>query len=872
MKSQVRELLARALDLHRAGDRDQAASLYRQILEIDAGCADALHLLGMISHQHGEHARAIELITRAVTLVPDNAVFHSSLGNALRAAGRHAEALVRLRRSVELKPASGEGWNNLGHALLEADHVEEAEKAFHRAVELAPDLVEARFNYATALHRQEKLLQAIAEYRQVIAARPGFEPARNNLAAALVDEAHRWLRKRAWAQAVERLEEAGSLRPDAAEVDIPLAEALAGQRRFAEGLAVLDRLDAREPERADSLLSRALILRDSGDRTAAATVVRRLVEIAPDAAIAHDLLGELLAADSQVDDALAAHRRAVELDPKDVDARCRLGGLLQTLGRLPEARAVYEEALEIEPDAWRVHNCLGTLYLEQAEPRLALAEFRKALVPEPRIAPLCNLGVLLRRMGRLEEGAKPLRLALKLDPANLFARNNLAIILADQGRLEEADAILHEALERDPGYTVARSNLIYFWNFRADVSPEEIFEGHLEWDRRHGRQFWREGLVHANAPDPDRKLRIGYVSPDFRQHSVAYFFEPVLRSHDRERFEVHCYAELHHPDRVTERLQGLGDGWYQITGLHDEAVSRRIAEDGIDILVDLAGHTGDNRLTLFAHRPAPVQVTWLGYPNTTGMRAMDYRFADEIVEPPGDADVLSTETIVRLPHGFHCYQPPPDTPDVEPLPALHSGRGVCFGSFNDLKKTQPAVLECWARILERVPGSWMLLKCSSFLDETSRTRLLEMASAAGIDTSRLTLVPKVNTMRDHLGLYGKIDIGLDPFPYNGTTTTCEALWMGVPVLTMRGDRHAARVGASLLTRVGLKDWIAESPDEYVELAVWWAGRLEELAEVRKGLRDRVAASPLCDPAVITRTVEEAYREMWRTWCARQPRH
>jgi predicted O-linked N-acetylglucosamine transferase (SPINDLY family) len=486
-------------------------------------------------------------------------------------------------------------------------------------------------------------------------------------------------------------------------------------------------------------------------------------------------------------------------------------------------------------------------------------------VPEPRAEPLNNLGVLLRRLGRLEEATRPLKLAIKLDPGHSQASNNLAITEADQGRLHDAEKRLIASLERDPSYAVGHSNLVYFLNFRDDVDGRRLFEAHLEWGRRHAEPRAPEAPPEPANPDPLRRLRVGYVSPDFRRHSVSYFFAPVLEAHDRDRFEIFCYAELYNPDEVTERLRAASDGWVSITGLREDAAARRIEQDRVDILVDLAGHTADNRLLLFALRPAPIQVSWLGYPNTTGMRAMDYRLADAVVEPPGLADEQSVERVVRLPHGFHCYEPPADAPAVTPLPAA-SSRTVTFGSFNDLKKIQPAVIRSWARIMQRVPGSRLWLKCSSFGDAPTRELYAEAFERHGIERDRLTMIPRVASTREHLELYGRIDIALDSFPYNGTTTTCEALWMGVPVVALWGDRHAGRVSASLLGRVGLEDWVAEDPGSYEELAVSWGSRLEDLARLRAGLRQRIAESPLCDPRRITRSIECAYRQMWRVRC------
>jgi predicted O-linked N-acetylglucosamine transferase (SPINDLY family) len=833
VKPEVRKLLDGALERHRAGALDEAERLYRAILDRDPGCADAWHLLGLIEHQRG----------------------------------RPSEAVARIERAVSLSPRFAAAWSNLGRALRAEGRQEEALDAFRRALELDPGLAEARFNLATALHDRGAFEEASDHYRQAIERRPELPQGREQLSDALARRADQLRGEERLDEAAPLLEEAIERHPENDRARVSLAYCRLGRGGTVEALALLDEVERRRPDDLNALLCRAFVLRQRGDRAAAADVVRRIVAKDPQLAVAHDLLGDLLAEESQVEAALAARRRAVELSPGSVDPRRHLGDLLQAFGRLDEAERIYDEALAIDPEAWTVHNSLGSLHVRRGEAREALQAFRKALVPEPRVEPLSNLGVLLRRLGRLEEGAKPLRLALKLDPDNAHVANNLAVIEADQGRLHEAERRLIDVLERDPTYAVAHSNLVYFQNFRDDVDPRRLFEAHLEWGRRHADPLGALPARPAAGEDPERRLRVGYISPDFRKHSVSYFFAPVLEAHDRERFEVFCYADVAQPDAVTQRLQQASDGWLRVTGLRPDAVARRIREDGVDILVDLAGHTGDNPLLVLAHRPAPVQVSWLGYPNTTGMRAVDYRLADPVVEPYGVADELSTERIVRLSHGFHCYEPPPDAPEAAPLPATREGC-VTFGSFNDLKKTQPAVIRAWAEILNRVPGSRLWLKCSSFVDATTRERYATAFAEAGLDPVRVRMIPRVASTEEHLGLYGRIDVGLDPFPYNGTTTTCEALWMGVPVVTLRGDRHAGRVGASLLGRVGLEAWIADTRAEYVELAVSWASRLDELAALRRGLRERVARSPLRDGEGLTRAIEEAYRTMWRDACAR----
>jgi predicted O-linked N-acetylglucosamine transferase (SPINDLY family) len=371
--------------------------------------------------------------------------------------------------------------------------------------------------------------------------------------------------------------------------------------------------------------------------------------------------------------------------------------------------------------------------------------------------------------------------------------------------------------------------------------------------------------TYINDRTDGRRLKVGYVSPDFRQHSVAYFLEPLLRSHDRKVIEVFCYAEVGWPDTVTERFKQLADHWVTTVGMSDDATAERIRRDGIDILVDLAGHTSKNRLPVFARKPAPVQVTWLGYPNTTGLTAIDYRFVDAVTDPEGETEALASETLVRLPGGFLCYGGPDDAPAPGPVPSLTTGT-VTFGSFNNPAKLSAATLDAWADVLARLPQARLLLKGKPFADPATRALYLDRLAKRGVAVERIELVAWLPE-EGHLALYNRIDIALDPFPYNGTTTTCEALWMGVPVITLRGDRHASRVGASLLTQTRLTDLIADSVEAYVETAVALAGDPARLSELRQSLRPRMAASPLCDAPAFADKIEHAYRTIWQRWCA-----
>jgi protein O-GlcNAc transferase len=343
---------------------------------------------------------------------------------------------------------------------------------------------------------------------------------------------------------------------------------------------------------------------------------------------------------------------------------------------------------------------------------------------------------------------------------------------------------------------------------------------------------------------------------------------PLLQPHDRARIEIVCYAEIAHPDRRTDAFKALADQWHATVGLTDAALASQIRDDAIDLLVDLSGHTANHRLAVFARRPAPIQLSWLGYPCTTGLAAIDYRLTDALADPAPAADALHAERLVRLPHGFQVYVPPRPAPEVGPPPAARAG-ALTFGSFNNLAKLNDDVIALWARILAAVPGSRLLLKFHQLADAATGARYRARFAAAGIAAERVLLEPGIGDWTRHMARYGAVDIGLDPFPYNGTTTTCEALWMGVPVVTLRGDRHAGLVGASLLTRLGLTELIAADRDDYVAKATALAGDAARLASLRAGLRARFAASPLGDPARFARAVEAAYREVWTAWCRAQ---
>lgn len=534
----------------------------------------------------------------------------------------------------------------------------------------------------------------------------------------------------------------------------------------------------------------------------------------------------------------------------------------------------YRQTLEFQPSDPRIWCNFGAELDAIREAREAKRAYRCALELDPSLAQAWyNLGRLLQLEGEVTESEGCYRTAAALvdgranRPLWLLIYNNWGLLHYNQGRPEEAVALYREALAEYAQAADLCSNLLLTMQYAEGRTQAESFAEHLAYAQRFEAPLKANWLPHANSREPGKRLRIGYVSPDFRAHSVAFFIEPVLAQHDPEQIEVYCYCNHAVSDEVTLRLKSLVEHWRDISAISDDEAAKQIREDRIDILVDLAGHTAGGRLQTFARKPAPVQVTWLGYPCTTGLSAMDYRISDAYADPIGMNERYYSETVHRLPDTFDCYGPPHDAPRVGAVPALAQG-GITFGSFNNLAKLSRAVRKLWAQVLLAVPGSRLFLKTAALTDAATRQRLIDDFAAHGIGEKRLIFASRDTTHSGHLNRYNQIDIGLDPFPYNGVTTSFEALWMGVPVVTLAGDSFYSRMGVSILTNLGMTDLIAGTPQDYVAIAARLAGDLGRLKALRAGLRERLATSLLTDAQRFTRSLEKAYREMWANWCGR----
>ena len=741
----------------------------------------------------------------------------------LHQAGRLAEAEDLYRRLLALQPDHADALNLLGVLANQTERYDLAVELIGRAIAHNGQNPGYFSNLGNALKQQHKLDEAIAAYRRAAAIAPNYFKAHYNLGLALLQQG----------------------KPDAA-VDA-----------YRRALAI-------EPGNAFAHCDLGVALQEQGKLDEAVAAFRRAIGLQPNYVKAHANLGMALDKQGKVDDAIAAWRQTVAIAPGFAEGHFQLGNALFVGNSIEEAGAAYREAIKLKPDYAEAFLNQGNVFRAQGKSAEAIAAYREAIRIFPNYAKAhSNLGIALLEQGKLTEAVAACRRAITLQPAMAEAHANLAVALWQQGKIDAAAAQCREAIRIQPDFPKAFSDLLFCLNYDEKMTPEALFAVHREWGERFEPRAIRP--VHANARAPGRRLKIGYVSPDFRWHSVAYFFEPLLKGHDRQAVEVFCYADVSRPDGVTAYFQGHAEHWLSTIGLSDEALACRVRDDGIDILVDLTGHTAHNRLGVFARKPAPVQATWLGYPNTTGLRAIDYRLVDAITDPPGEACAVASETLVRLPGGFLCYGGLTGAPDPGQPPCLGTGI-VTFGSFNNASKIAATALDAWSALLLRLPRSRLLLKAAAFADSATRAAFLAQFVERGVAPERVELVAWLPGAVAHVSLYGRVDIALDPFPYNGTTTTCEALWMGVPVVTLCGNRHAGRVGASLLTQVGLRDLIAGSVEDYVGIAADLAADPARLAELRRTLRPRLEASPLCDGPGFARQVEAAYRTMWRRWC------
>jgi protein O-GlcNAc transferase len=684
--------------------------------------------------------------------------------------------------------------------------------------------------------------------------RKAFQSARQNYLSGNFSEAERIYRKIL------------KIQPDNAGVYYELGTVLEARGSLDEAIINYKRAADIDPQFPGSYNNLGNILRKKGQLSESIDYYRKAVELAPDFAGSHYNLAQTLHESGHIEEAVKYYRKAIQINPDLGNAHYNLGNALRDIGQYEEAIDSYRKALQINTDNVDAYNNLGNVLKDTGSPEEAMSCYYKALQIDPAVADTYgNLGSVFIDQGKLSEAESCYQKMLEIDQNDTYAYNNLGITLQKKGQLDEAQKYFREALKINRDSPLCYSNLLLTMNYSLGHDPSAIFAEHLKFGKLYDDLFPSAIVTHRNDCSGERRLRVGYVSPDFRRHSVAYFIGPVLSAHNRDKIEVFCYSDVKVPDELTGRIRGDADRWRSIVGMSDEQVAGAIRGDNIDILIDLAGHTASNRMLLFARKPAPVQVSWIGYPATTGLSAMDYKIVDNYTDPPGMTEQFYTERLIRMPDSFLCYLPEADSPEVGNLPSLETGN-VSFCSFNNFPKMTPEVIGVWIKILKAVPGSHLVLKAKSLSDEETREHALDVFTREGIERHRLRLLSWLPSTREHLNLYNQVDIALDTFPYNGTTTTCEALWMGVPVVTLAGDTHASRVGVSLLSNVGLKEFIAHTSEEYVETAVTLAKDRRRLQYLRLNLRDIMGQSPLTNAREFTLHLEDRYRTIWETWC------
>lgn len=720
----------------------------------------------------------------------------------------------------------------------------------------APD-IQAAFSAALRLHAAGRLAEAEDGYRRVLAAAPEHPDALHMLGVIAYQE-------KRMDSAVDLIEKALALKPDYPEALYNLGNALRESGRAEEAVARYLKAVALKPDYADAHNNLGISLRAVGRVEEAIASFRAAIAGAPQLMEAHLNLGEALLELNRFDEAMECFETVLAAWPGNVKALFDLGKCLDGVARTKEAIACFERALAIAPSDADGLCALGSILLRLKRNEEALGIYGRAVAAAPDSALARNgMACALKEVGRQDEALAAFETASALDPDNATIHCNMGIVYRDMHREEEALAAYKKALSIDPEYLEARTLLISATNYVADFSKDELFEISCRYGDSVAR-LAKPFKDHKNDKSPDRRLRAGFVSGDLCSHPVGFFLEGALAELNAETVELFAYSTTAKDDSVTQKLKTLMSVWRDVRLVSDARLADMIVGDGIDILIDLAGHTAGNRLPVFAWKPAPIQVAWIGYVATTGVREIDYILCDRWVMPP-EEERYFVEKPFRLPNNYLCFSMPAFDIDVGPLPADRNGY-ITFGSFNNLTKINEPLIACWAKTLLAVPDSRLYLKTLLLGKDGVRGKICKSFANHGISPDRLIL-EGASPRRDLLESYNAVDIALDTFPYTGGVTSIEAMWMGAPVLTLSGNSYSSRIGESVVSNAGLPDWVAHSPDDYVAAALRHASDTDGLRALRASLRGKLLASSLGDSALFARGLEGAFREMWRAWCA-----
>ena len=630
--------------------------------------------------------------------------------------------------------------------------------------------------------------------------------------------------------------------------------------RLQEADALYRQILASQPDHPGALQMLGVLAHQVGRNDLSADLFRRLISFEPQNAEAHNNLGVALAAEWKLAEAEDAYRRALALRPDFAQAHNNLAGVLRDQGKLDEAIVSYHRAIELSADYAEAHHNLGLALVQKGKLKEAIAAYQQAL----RLWPdwpdaIYDLGLAYHEAGNLDRASDCYRKALALRAEYFDALVGLARALKDSGEIEEAVERYREALQLQNDSRV-HAALIFALHYLPDIDPGELLAEHRKWNELYAQPLAAEIRPHTNDRSPNRRLRVGYVSPDFSDHPVGRCLLPVLTHRDRAQFEIYCYSGVMKPDELTGKFKKQADVWREAHSLSHEDLARQIRDDRIDVLVDLAVHTAGSRLLTFARKPAPVQVTWLGWPGTTGMDAIDYRLSDPYLDPPASGDEFYSEKTMRLRDSFWCYEPSMGDVSVNSLPVRKNGY-ITFGCLGNFWKVNDSMIDIWARLLLQVPRSRLLIRAPL---GGPRRRLIEKFNRRGIATDRIEVAERV-PLQEYWELYHRIDITFDTTPYGGHTTAMDSLWMGVPVVSLIGRLPVGRAALSILSNLQLQDLAVPTSDQYVNVAANLAFNLPRLAELRSTLRQHLRDSALMDAPKFARNLEAAYRQMWHNW-------
>lgn len=769
-------------------------------------------------------------------------------------AGRLDEAERLYRQVLDDAPDLADAWHLLGVLTGQRGHRQGARQLIRRAIEIDSSADLYQINLAGLSSACGDNAEAAACLRQAIALNPQAPPVvyfELGQALAALGETN---------EAVAALEWAVQREPSPRWL-VALAEALQRAGRQQESLKRLEQAIALQPELAEAHGALGLAMQREGRLDEAEACYRRAIELQPELAEAYTNLGQVFNLRRKWTDAIVVLNRAVELRPDLAQAYHHLGDSFRALERFDGAIASYRRALELNPHLQPAWDSLGRVLLERRELPAAANALRRSTSLHPSAAGFIELGRSLGGLDQYDDALDAFRQAVTLSPTSSEAHRWLGAALRWCGMHNDAIAALRKAVELEPTDHTAHSHLLYAMLFHGGFTPGQIYEAHTEWGRQH-----TAGLTPLPAPEndrsPDRRLRIGYVSPNFRNQAVFFFVQPILMNHDPWEVEVFCYSDTPAPDEWTARIRDRADEWRDCSKLTDEGLARMIRADGIDILVELTGHIGDGRLRTLAYKPAPVQVTYIGYQASTGVEAVDYFLTDAWADPAGQTERYFVERLARLPESFFVYAPPPEAPAVGALPCSRNGY-VTFGCQNNLAKVTPRTIDLWSTVMRAVPDSRLILLVPG--SRQVEDRLHAAFSMHGVAAERVEFVRRASP-REYLERYNRIDVALDPVPFNGHTTTCDAAWMGCPTVTRAGSIYAYRYGGSVLRNVGLGDLVAESDEAYVQAAIALALDVQRTSRVRAGLREAMGRSIITDGTRFTRNLEAAFRQMWRHWC------